>query len=324
MDKILFREVCKGLLTHFPALQNILPRLGAGGGTRSASYCYGVWMKHLTYLLSHSDAGPPQNVAELGPGDSLGVGYAMLLGGCKRYSAFDVVEHATDVDNALTVFDELHALLNRKAPRPAPGWPNFDEYLDENFFPSSLITEEVMAQGLDALRVSSLRRAINGGALPQHTGCINYVVPWSDANVRQESVMDLVYSHSVLEYMDDLDACYQKQWQWLRPGGYISHQIDLTSHSLSKNWDGFRGYRETTWSAMRGKRPFGLNRQPCSAHILAIERAGFDIVVDFRRHAEPLTAPTSKWSHLSNDDLSTSGLFIQARKPLDSPASGLA
>ncbi len=316
MDRVLFRELCKGFITHVPVLRDVSPRLGAGGGTRSASYCYGVWLKHMTFLLSHSNASLPEHVAELGPGDSLGVGYAMLLGGAKRYSAFDVVEHASDVSTALSVFDRLQEMIAEKVPRPLKGWPDFDEFLDDNLFPSGLLHDTHLVKALAAERVNSLRKSISGDKSSEHAEAIRYVAPWSDVNTLQENVMDLVFSHSVLEYMDDLDACYQRQWQWLRPGGYISHQIDLTGHSLSANWDGFRGYGEKTWSLVRGKRPFGLNRQPCSAHIDAIKRAGFDIVLDFRRYAEPETVPATRWSELSTEDLSTSGLFVQARKPM--------
>ena len=328
MDKVLLREVCKGFLTYVPAYERLFPRVGAGagGGTLSAEYCYAVWMKHITLLLSQqsgmgtdvSVSAPPKipkSVAELGPGDTLGAGFAFLLAGANEYSAFDVVQRTGEGSKALPMFDALHALLKSRLPHPEPGWPNFDAYLDENQFPSQQLPDSHLQACLQDERIASLRQAVTGDSGDgEHR--ISYVAPWSHADSLQAETLDLVYSHSVLEYMDDLDVCYRSQWQWLKPGGYISHQIDLTGHSLSSSWDGFRGYNELTWKLVYGKRPFGLNRQPCSAHVDAITRAGFDITLKLMREQEPQTVPTAKWSHLSDEDRRVSGLFIQARKPV--------
>src|SRR5215216_4420238 len=80
--------VARGLLTLVPALHDLLPARNVGH-TASAQYCYGVWLKHLTLLHAHGMTTMPQSLAELGPGDSLGVGMCALLSGSEHYVGLD-------------------------------------------------------------------------------------------------------------------------------------------------------------------------------------------------------------------------------------------
>jgi len=59
----------------------------------NARYCYSVWLRHLSILNENGLNTNPSVVAELGPGDSMGVGLMTLLTGTKKYYAFDVVRH---------------------------------------------------------------------------------------------------------------------------------------------------------------------------------------------------------------------------------------
>ena len=113
--------VARGLLTYVPTLNDLLPSATAGGATNSASYCYGVWMKHLTLLHAHGLAAVPDVVAELGPGDSLGVGLCALLSGSDHYVGLDVVAHTSSRSN-LGVLDDLSKMFRARAPNPDHGW----------------------------------------------------------------------------------------------------------------------------------------------------------------------------------------------------------
>ena len=113
------RPVVKGLLTFIPGMQRILPK-GAGGDTDSAYYCYGVWLKHLTLLWENGLRSMPNTIAELGPGDSLGIGLAALLCGANNYYALDVKEYS-HIETNLKIFDELVALFKSHAKRPIKG-----------------------------------------------------------------------------------------------------------------------------------------------------------------------------------------------------------
>jgi len=84
----------------FPSISKYV---GKGtGGTDSARYCYSVWLRHLV-MAKKNDLNPyPKIVAELGPGDSIGIGLAALISGCEKYYGFDVVEYANIERNLVT------------------------------------------------------------------------------------------------------------------------------------------------------------------------------------------------------------------------------
>jgi len=64
----------RGLLSYILP-RNIFQRPGSGG-TFSAEYCYSVWLRHLVELEKSGlikRANEIKSVAEIGPGDSLGL-----------------------------------------------------------------------------------------------------------------------------------------------------------------------------------------------------------------------------------------------------------
>jgi SAM-dependent methyltransferase len=309
------KPVLKGVATMVPGLHRLLARPGGGGSTDSADYCYGVWLKHLTFLWQSGMREMPSSVAELGPGDSLGVGLAALLSGASRFYALDAVTYSSPEKN-LRMLDELVERFAQRAPRPTRGWPDFDGYLDSRLFPGHILTDRALEKSLAPRRIAAIRNAI---ARPEQGGdiVVKYIAPWTSERALEASSVDLICSHSVLEHVSDVPATFRCCFAWLRPGGWMSHQIDFTSHGITKAWNGHWQYPEWLWRIIVGGRPYLINRHPASAQARMLEAAGFRIELD-KRARRPDQIRTGFGGDMAEDDLTCSSMFVQALRP---PAS---
>lgn len=75
---------------------------------------------------------------------------------------------------------------------------------------------------------------------------------------------------------------------------------------------------DTMWKIIVGKRPFAINRQPCSQHLQLLRASGFEIVCFLKQtgvNGIKRSQLALGWRGLSEDDLACAGTFIQARKP---------
>ena len=90
--------VVRGALTFIPGHERIFPGKPTGGSD-SASYCYGVWFKHLSFLFANGLGRVPGTLAELGPGDSIGIGLAAMLSGVDRLYTLDIVRFSNKERN---------------------------------------------------------------------------------------------------------------------------------------------------------------------------------------------------------------------------------
>ena len=146
---------------------------------------------------------------------------------------------------------------------------------------------------------------------------MRYVVPWAESDVMSEESVDMIVSQAVLEYVDNLEETYQAMHKWLRPNGIASHQIDFSAHQTCERWNGHWMYSDLSWSVMRGRRPYFLNREPHSTHIRMLKECGFEILCDVRSlcptevNAGRLAA---RFKDLPAEDLVTRGCFIQVEK----------
>ncbi|HVP58638.1 MAG TPA: methyltransferase domain-containing protein [bacterium] len=316
------RSVVKGLLTFVPFLRGPLTRQGPGGAG-SAVCCYEVWLKHLTLLSANGLRSVPNAMLELGPGESLGVGLAAMLSGVNHYSALDAAEYAKKTSD-LRMLEELVALFRARAPRPLTGWPNYDAYLDKDLFPSHILTHDLLKGTVSEARVAQIRDALASPNSPGGAVSIRYIAPWSDENVVPRESVDLILSQSVLEHVDDLRSTYRDLYLWLKPGGMMSHQIDFSAHTLSKEWNGHWACSDLLWKILVGKRPYLLNRQPCSVHTELMKSNGFEIVCDLKyRRTDGIRRSqlAARWRDLSDDDLTCGGAFIQAKKKVRPPVA---
>jgi hypothetical protein len=312
------RPLLVGTATHVPGLRNLTAR--RTGGTASARYCYSVWLRHLVMAHVHGIDTRFGTVAELGPGDSLGMGLAALLSGAERYDALDIVRYAASAQN-IAIFDALVALFQSRAPIPGGGeFPLVMPLLPSYDFPHHILTDKRLATALDPQRLAVIRAALRELDDPKaETPLIAYVAPWDDASAIEPASVDFIFSQAVLQYPPDLAATYRAMDRWLRPGGVMSHEIDFTCHGTTREWSGHWTCSDRVWSLVNGRRRDALNRAPHSTHSDLIHSLGYAIIGD-----RPTTLPPAitraqlapRFRHLTNDDLTISSAFIQARKPI--------
>lgn len=309
------KPLAKGILSWIPGLQSRYYDRAGGGGTCCPNYCYGVWLKHLTLAWAHGMRTIPATVLELGPGSSLGTGIAALLSGSQRYIGIDAKRHLHDATN-WQVFRELVRLFETRAPRPKCGWPDFDDFLDARLFPSAILTEDTLGHSLAAARVAWLAECMQQTALSSEESPIRYGT-WDDRLAPRAGEVDFLFSHVVLCHVEDLDALYGRCARMMKPGAWMSHQTDFSSLGTTPEWNGHRRHGELAWKIMRGRRPYFVNREPLATHLELLERHGFDVVAAHRGlRTGGLTREqlAPRWRGISDDDLSTWGAFLIARR----------
>lgn len=307
------KAIIRGLISYIPKANKFIAK--GTGGTNSARYCYSVWLRHLILLHKSGQTIHPKKIAELGPGDSIGIGLAGLISGCEQYFAFDVVEYA-NIERNHGIFEELVNLFKKREPIPGDDeFPEVKPKLKDYSFPSHILSDAKLDIALNESRINRIRSSISNSQ--QYDSVISYQAPWCDANILKNSSIDLIYSQAVLEHVDDLKLTYDAMYLWLKPTGCISHTIDFKSHGTNHEWNGHWLYSKFVWKLIRGTRPYLINREPCTTHINLITDAGFKVICDIR------TTSTSKYKtnqlalefrSISEDDLITSGIFIQAVK----------
>lgn len=306
------KQLLYGSLTFIPGANKL--RKKPTGGTISARYCYSVWLRHLTMASNNKLNTNPRVVAELGPGDSLGIGIASLLTGADFYYAFDVVRYA-NIKHNLLIFDELVELFKEKVDIPGEEeFPKVFPKLDNYKFPAKLLNEYRMTKALDKERLKKIRESI---ASPDSNTLIKYFVPWNGESSINKGSVDLLLSQAVLEHVDDLDGVYKAMGEWLKPDGFMSHQIDFKCHGFASEWNGHYQYSNFIWKLIKGKRPYLINREPLQTHIDILNNTNFKICFLNRVKTESCISKeelSNKYSDISKEDLLTSGCFLQARK----------
>ena len=309
IERLLF-----AIATFIPGVTSL--RVTSTGGTDNARYCYSVWLRHL--VLAHQNnlcTVPPPVVAELGPGDSLGIGLAALLSGVDLYYGLDVVNYAAHQRN-ISIFNELVELFRQRAPIPGGSeFPQIKPYLDSHDFPLRILTEDRLRVALAEDRITQIRHSL---AHPNvKDALIKYVVPWYSVDAIQRASVDMIFSQAVLEHVDDLPGTYQAMAAWLKPNGFMSHQIDFRCHGTAGEWNGHWTYSDWYWRLMRGKRAYLINRQPYSTHTRLLQETGFKVVGVKKVETPSKIGPeklASRFRNMSYTDLTISGAFIQTRQ----------
>lgn len=316
------RPIITGILSLLPGARLVHYHLSKRHiDYADARYCYCVWLRHLA-AAHESGLMPsfPEVIAELGPGNSLGTGLAGLISGARQYYGLDLVRYCSDSRN-LEIFDALAKLFQTKTPIPGEGeFPQVKPFLKSYEFPAHILSDDHLKKALDPERLARLREELvelNRARAPQ-TRHIRYFAPWNNADLAGLSAVDMIYSQAVLEHAEPLGTIYKDLYKWLKPGGFMSHQIDFRSHGTAAEWNGHWKYSDLIWKLIKGGKPYLINREPMSAHLALQKEAGFRIIaVKKALSASGLKADqlAGRFEHLDENDLTVSGVLIQSVKP---------
>ena len=279
-------------------------------GADAPLYCYSVWLRHLVMLNRCGFRVQGARVGELGPGDSLGVGFAALLSGASQYVGLDLMPFASRADLE-SIFGELAAMYQRRQRIPnQDDLPHVQPLLDSYEFPQDLIDWENFED-----RAAKIRLELSSNL--KTSRLIKYEAPWTSVSAIASGSLDLVFSQAVLEHIDALQASYQAMYRWLKPGGFASHVIDFGSHRVAPTWNGHWAYSDWQWRFVRGRREFLLNREPLNTHIACARNVGFQPVFIKRHldgsglHSDELA---DRFSSLDPDDANTRSALVILRK----------
>lgn len=312
------KYILKGLVKSIPGIEKVYNLNKPPGGTNNARYCYSVWLRHLTLAFKNGQELIPNRIAELGPGDSLGVGLSALLSGIEHYYAFDLIKYSNTTIN-LEIFDELVDLFQKRAPIPDNiEFPDIKPVLDNYDFPKNILTDEHLQKSMRKDRLERIRNSIKALDSNDLSGSmINYQFNWAESIEIKNESLDMILSQAVLEHVDDLILVYKTMYKWLIPNGIISHDIDFKSHGSADSWYGHWTYSDLEWKIVKGRKKYLINREPYSTHIRLLKENNFKVICDLKTNTI-LEIDKSKLSkrfkYLTDEDLTTQTVFIQAKK----------
>jgi len=307
-----------GIISYLPGGKNYLIKRNKKRmekkGIISARYYYAIW---LTYVIKIYQSGilktTPNVVAELGPGGSLGCGLAALLSGANKYYAFDIVDYASNEDD-LDIFEELIILFQNREKIPDKGeFPQIKTDLDSYEFPHFILSDEILEKTLMPKRLNAIKDNLKKLRKNNLSDFITYIVPWNDLKIISESSVDMIFSKSVLEHIDNLEFAYKSIYKWLKQEGITAHEIDFRCHGFSDKWNGHWAYSDIVWQIIKGKRPYLLNREPLITHIDLLKKHKFKNISILTK--EDFTGIkrnklSSRFRYISDQELNTYNAFI--------------
>jgi hypothetical protein len=200
------------------------------------AFCYSIFLRHYSHVAPYFTSSIPRVVAELGPGGSLGVGLCALMFGARIYYALDFVNH-TDPTGNLRVFNALVEMFRECRPVsrhegtfPEPAnWGFPDGFVMPNDAKIEAILDDLVNKRKKFIRV---------------------VAPWTSSSIPGDSA-GWLWSHSVMEHVDEIEQVWKCYATWLAHDGIMTHNIDYHCHGLAKHWDGHRSINDLCWKVIR-------------------------------------------------------------------------
>jgi len=261
----------------------------------------------------------PNVIAELGPGNSLGMGLAGLITGATKYYAFDINKYST-IERNMEIFNELVKLFKKREDIPGEiEFPKVKPFLSSYKFPRHILSDTYLDACLKPSRIRAIKEAILNIDNLAYKGpiLIKYFAPWYGSGILEKESVDMIYSQTVLDYVEDLDRTYKTLYHWQKSGGYMSHQIDFKCLGKAVDWNGHWAYSDFVWKLIRGKKSVVINRAPCQTHINLQKKHGFEVLSVIRIQNTTgieRNQLSIRFKNISDEDLITSGAHIFSRK----------
>lgn len=272
------KKIARSAVSYMPIFKHVLKKTGTS--PVQGVYYSDIYSSHKKKLSEYGFVFPSKIIAEIGPGDSFGVGMCAILDGFEKYYALDVISH-TNISKNLKVLDDIKANYTNK--------------------------EEI---------IKILQYDINN---PNHLEShIQSHVSWFKKELIIKNSVNLIISNAVLEHIINVSDAYQAMFEWLQPGGYCSHVIDYGAHEFSNTWYKHLYYHDFLWKFLMHGRMYPINRLPHSFHLKEIEKAGFQIIyqsINNNSKADIKKINKNIKSLFNDDDLGISSAFIIAKKP---------
>jgi SAM-dependent methyltransferase len=187
-------------------------------------------------------------------------------------------------------------------------------------FPKQMLPDIYLNSCLKEDRILSIKNALldcEHASTSESPIQIHYFAPLHNSEIVEEESVDVIFSQAVLEYIEDLERVYRALYRWLKPGGWMSHQIDFRCHGLASEWNGHWAYSDFTWKIIKGKRPYVINREPHSVHLILQKEIGFKIIADLRvkeKTGLERKQLAKKFRAISDEDLTISTAHVVSIK----------
>lgn len=258
------------------------------------AYVAGILKIHVRHALEAGLRIEGLRCLEVGPGNSIGQAFVLCLLGAASAIAFDVRRYANERTGRGVYRELVQALL--ATPPIDIGMPG----------PLPVVGIRERAQ-----RMLPADRSfpILGGDL-RYELLSGPVLPLAAASV------DFAYSCSVLEHVPDIATTYGELARVIKPGGVMSHIIDLRDHHSDAPFD-FLRYGDWLWSAMTSRSAGFTNRRRGAEHLQALRDSGFEVISERRVRADappPRDRVAARFSCFDDEELRSLTLVISARR----------
>ncbi|MDY0027374.1 MAG: class I SAM-dependent methyltransferase, partial [Lentimicrobium sp.] len=202
----------------------------------------------------------------------------------------------------------------KKEAIPGNGeFPLLKPVLEDHSFPHNILTDQLLKEAMSPERLQMIRKELQSPTSHRNE-FIQYKVPWHGEDVIVPYAIDFIFSHVVLQHIDEIEEAAVTMDHWLKPGGFVSHIIDYRSLGYTKAWNGHWTIPDWEWKIMVGGRKFSVNRNPHSYYIDLFKKNQLKLL-----YVSKDTLPNDlsrnnlaqKFRNISDDDLSTTvGYFV--------------